>query len=262
MRYSNPYRAKLAELGLPYRRILGDASAKTVKGEALGYYTSIIYLVPDDRLCAHAALAGCMAGCLRTAGRGAFDNVQSARAEKTRFFYENPQAFMLSFAADVWAHVRRARKLRMTPLVRPNGTSDIPYENIIIEAYGLNIFQLFPDVQFYDYTKHPSRNLEGKTASNYDLTYSFSGITPKAISLKGLSNPWNRRAAVVFSRREDIPQSFRGWPVVDGDDTDVRHIEPSGVVVALYAKGRAKQDTGGFVQWPGRDYPVIQIHAA
>jgi hypothetical protein len=113
---------------------------------------------------------------------------------------------------------------------------------------------LFPDVEFYDYTKHPSRNLEGKTAGNYDLTYSFSSVTPQPISIKGLTNPHNSRTAVVFMKREDIPSSFRGWPVVDGDDTDVRHIEPKNVVVALYAKGNAKSDNSGFVQVKGVHY--------
>jgi hypothetical protein len=69
-----------------------------------------------------------------------------------------------------------------------------------------------------------------------------------------LTNRHNQRTAVVFQKQADIPESFRGWPVVDGDDTDVRHIEPAGVVVALYAKGKAKRDTGGFVQIKGRDY--------
>ena len=246
----NPYRQILRARGLTYRPILGQASAKTVKGESIGYLTAICYLVPDDELCPLAKLAGCMAGCLRSAGRGAFDNVQAARAAKTRFFREHREAFMLSMCADVWSLVRKAAKLGMTPLVRPNGTSDIPFENIPV-VDGKTIFQLFPDVQFYDYTKHPSRNLDGKTAGNYDLTYSFSSVTPKPISIKGLTNKHNRRTAVVFDRAENIPSEFRGWPVVDGDDTDVRHIEPVNVVVALYAKGKAKQDMSGFVQRKG-----------
>lgn len=250
---TNPYRAILRDRGLAYRPILGEASAKTVKGQKIGYLTGICYLVPDEKLCPMARMAGCMAGCLRTAGRGAFDSVQAARAAKTAFFREHREAFMLSLAADVWSLARRAEKLGMQPLVRPNGTSDIPFENIPV-VDGKTIFQLFPDVQFYDYTKHPSRKLEGKTAGNYDLTYSFSSLTPKGVSIKGLTNPANRRTAVVFDRRENIPASFRGWPVVDGDDTDVRHIEPARVVVALYAKGRARSDTSGFVQIKGRDY--------
>jgi hypothetical protein len=194
-----------------------------------------------------------MGACLKDAGRGRFDSVKQARAEKTKFFYENQRAFMLCMAADVWSLARKAKKLGMNPLVRPNGTSDIPYENIIVHE-GKTIFQLFPDVEFYDYTKHPSRNLDGKTAGNYDLTYSFSSVTPQPISMKGLTNPHNSRTAVVFMRREDIPSSFRGWPVVDGDDTDVRHIEPKNVVVALYAKGNAKSDDSGFVQVKGVHY--------
>lgn len=248
----NPYKLQLKAEKLPYRRILGESSAKTIKGEKIGFLTAICYLVPDVKLCPFAQSAGCFEPCLKSAGRGAFNSVQKARAEKTAFFYENQRAFMLSMAADVWSHMRRAKRLKLIPLVRPNGTSDIPFENITID--GLTIFQIFADCQFYDYTKHPSRNLTDKTAGNYDLTFSFSAITPKPISIKGLTNPHNKRAAVVFQRQSDIPRTFRGWSVVDGDDTDVRHIDPEQVVVALYAKGKGKKDIGGFVQIKGRDY--------
>jgi hypothetical protein len=248
----NPYKTQLKNENLPYRTILGESSAKTIKGEKIGYLTGIVYLVPDAKLCPFAIKAGCFDPCLKSAGRGAFDSVQKARAEKTAFFKENQRAFMLSLCADVWSLARKATRLALIPLVRPNGTSDIPFENILID--GKTIFQMFPLVQWYDYTKHPSRNLTGKTAGNYDLTYSFSAITPKPISIKGLTNPANKRTAVVFYKREEIPVTFRGWQVVDGDDTDVRHIEPSGVVVALYAKGKAKREQNGFVQILGRDY--------
>ena len=249
----NPYKARLLNLGLTYRPILGTASAKTVKGQKIGMLTGIIYLVPDATICSMAKLAGCMIPCLSTAGRGAFHTIQRQRQAKTDFFKTDQRAFMLSFAADVWSLARAAKRRGMTPLVRPNGTSDILWENIEV-CDGLNIFQCFPDVQFYDYTKHPSRKLTGKTAGNYDLTYSFSGITPLSITHKGLLNPDNSRVAVVFHKRAEIPASFRGWPVVDGDNTDVRHIEPKTVVVALYSKGKAKRDFSGFVQHAGVNY--------
>ena len=249
----NPYKVILKNKGLTYKRILGESSTKTIKGEKLGFLTGIVYLVPDDNLCPLAKSAGCMHGCLKSAGRGAFDSVQLARQSKTDYFYNNQEAYLLSLAADTWSLARKARRIGLKPVVRPNGTSDIPYENLIIHD-GKNLFQLFPDVQFYDYTKHPSRNLTGKTADNYDLTYSFSAITPKPISIKGLINPHNSRTAVVFQKQNDIPDTFRGWPVVDGDDTDVRFIEPERVVVALYAKGKARHDTTGFVQIKGIHY--------
>lgn len=249
----NPYKSILKSLGLPYKTILGESSAKTVKGQSIGYLTGIVYLVPDDNLCPLAKLAGCFEGCLKSSGRGAFNSVQLARQSKTDFFYQNQKAFLLSLCADIWTLQNRAKNLSLIPLVRPNGTSDIPFENLPV-IDDKNIFQLFPDVQFYDYTKHPSRNLEGKTFGNYDLTYSFSAITPKPISIKGLTNKHNSRVAVVFQKQSDIPDSFRSWPVVDGDNTDVRHIEPKGVVVALYAKGKAKRENNGFVQIKGVHY--------
>ena len=134
MQKKNPYKLQLLSENLPYRPILGESSAKTIKGEKIGYLTAICYLVPDEKLCPFAIMAGCFEGCLKSAGRGAFNSVQRARAAKTAFFYENQRAFMLSLAADTWSHMRRAEKLGLVPLVRPNGTSDIPFENILIDG--------------------------------------------------------------------------------------------------------------------------------
>lgn len=255
---NNPFKKILREEGLPYKKLLGTASTKTVKGEKLGYMTAILYLTPNEGICPLARLAGCMEGCLYSSGRGAFNSVQKARQAKTNFWYENRRAFLLSLCADIWSlkWSEKAREYKL--LIRLNGTSDIPWENYPIalpNETNQTIFQIFSDVQFYDYTKHPSRKLEGKIGcDNYDLTYSFSAITPKPISIKGLKNPFNSRAAVVFQRKEDIPQTFRSWSVIDGDDTDIRHIEPKNVVVALYAKGKAKKDTTGFVQIKGVNF--------
>lgn len=239
----NPYKTE------QYRPILGESSAKTVKGEKIGYLTGILYLQPGERVCPFALKAGCLHPCLNTAGRGIYSSVQAARKAKTDHFFAHQREFMLALAADIWTLQRRAIKLGMIPLVRLNGTSDILWESIKLD--GMTIFEMFPDVQFYDYTKHPKRNVS--RFKNYDLTYSFSGLTPESITLKGVAQP-GARVAVVFHRREDIPQTFRGWPVIDGDNTDVRHIEPGGVVVALYAKGKAKTDVSGFIQHAGLHY--------
>lgn len=248
----NPYKTLIKSLNLKYRPILGTASAKTIKGEKIGYLTAILYLAPNEIICSMAKLAGCMNPCLRTAGRGAFNTIQIQRQAKTDFFQNHQDEFMLCLLADIWTMIRKAKKQGLTLLVRLNGTSDILWENILIN--GQTIFQIFADVQFYDYTKHPSRKLDGKTSGNYDLTYSFSGITPIKITHKGLLNPDNSRVAVVFHKQSEIPLSFNGWAVIDGDNTDVRHIEPKAVVVALYAKGRGKRDLSGFVQHKGVNY--------
>jgi hypothetical protein len=44
-----------------------------------------------------------------------------------------------------------------------------------------------------------------------------------------------------------MPKTFKGFKVIDGDKDDLRFLDPKGVVVGLYAKGKAKQDASGFV---------------
>ena len=248
-------------------KLLSTGNPKVLKGMAQGYNTYILHLAPASlsgyNTCPKAT-EGCKAACLNTAGRGGMfkrgettNTIQQARIRKTKYFYENRSAFMVDLVADIELAIKQSARLDLVPVFRLNGTSDLSWEKYSVVRRGVeysNIFMAFPEVQFYDYTKHPSRKLDGKTAGNYDLTYSFSALTPKTISIKGLSNTANQRTAVVFLNRSDIPSEFRGWPVVDGDDTDVRHIEPAGVVVALYAKGKARSDATGFVQIKGRDY--------
>ena len=104
----NPYKSILRGLGLPYKTILGESSAKTIKGEKIGFLTGIVYLVPDEVICPLAKLAGCFDGCLKSAGRGAFNSVQKARKAKTDFYYQNQKAFLLSLCADIWSLQNKA----------------------------------------------------------------------------------------------------------------------------------------------------------
>jgi hypothetical protein len=115
---------------------------------------------------------------------------------------------------------------------------------------------LFPDVQFYDYTKIPSRH---NLPANYDLTFSYSGVLGFQKYVNQAINA-GMRIAAVFRKRADIPAKFMGLDCVDGDNTDIRHIDPKGVIVALYAKGQAKKDDTGFVIDPAKK--VFQIALA
>ena len=40
------------------------------------------------------------------------------------------------------------------------------------------------------------------------------------------------------------------WVVLEFDESDLRFLDPKGVIVGLYAKGRAKKDESGFVKYP------------
>lgn len=223
-----------------------SADSKTIKGEKIGYLTGILYLAPANvtkyNTCAMAKLAQCDKACLYSAGRGAFNNVQQSRIDKTLYFFEDRDDFMMQLFKNIKALIKKAESKGLKPLVRLNGTSDIRWENVPFESYD-NIFEAFPNVQFYDYTKDANRK---DLPANYDLTFSYSGVKTFApyvfkAESKGM------RMAVVFRKESSIPTMFKGIKVVFGDNSDVRHLDDQGVIVGLYAKGKAKTDTTGFV---------------
>ena len=228
-----------------------DTNAKTVKGQKYGYMTGVLYLSPYTKsgrnVCPLAHKAECHVPCLDTAGRGAFANVQDARIAKTNLFFDDRDAFMDRFVRDVLRLERMALARGLIPVCRPNGTSDIKWENISFDFGGhhyANIFEMFPFMQFYDYTKTPGRSVSH--IHNYDLTFSYSGTDAFRPYVRNAMEQ-GMRIAVVFRSRGDIPERFLGMECVDGDDSDLRFLDPQGVVVALYAKGRARLDASGFV---------------
>jgi hypothetical protein len=234
-------------------KLLGiDTNAKTIKGEKYGIKTAILYLMPamgsGVQLCANAKIAGCEKPCLFTAGRGAMSNVMLSRLRKTLYFNQYREQFMAQLSREITLEKAKAKRRGYKLIVRPNGTSDIRYENIPVDGFD-NIMVAHSDVQFYDYTKLANRK---NVPANYDLTFSYSGVEAyQPFVAKAVAN--GERIAVVFRNRAIVNamlannETFLGLPVVDGDDTDIRHLDPRGAIVALYAKGKARRDQSGFV---------------
>lgn len=214
-----------------------NADAKTVKGQEKGYLTGILYLLPYNlsghQVCPMAAQAKCHVPCLNTAGRGVFNSVQQSRLKKTKWFFEDRKSFLGQLEKDIESLVRKAKRESFIPVVRLNGTSDIRWE-----SHG--IIQNFTDVQFYDYTKISNRK---NLPENYHLTWSYSNVNSSYSSVD--NRPSSLNWAVVF--RDSLPSEFLGRPVIDGDKTDLRFLDPNNVVVGLKAKGKAKKDKSGFV---------------
>jgi len=221
------------------------SDAKTVKGETFNWSTAILYLAPASvarlgNVCIYAS-EGCKLACLYTAGRGGFTNVQEARIRKTRLFFEDFPTFKRLVCEDIEKFSAACAKSGKNPCVRLNGTSDIPWER-------LGIIQAFPSLRFYDYTKSPIRALQyanGALPSNYHLTFSRSEAN-EAQALQVLQAGGN--VACVFSGK--LPEKYLGFRVVDGDESDLRFLDPYGaraIVVGLKAKGKAKKDVSGFV---------------
>ena len=224
-------------------QLLTYSSSKIEKSNnaGLGYLTAIMYLAPSKlsghNVCPFAS-PGCIATCLNPAGRGRFDNVQQARINRTNFLFSNRQAFLAQLGREINAHVRKAARLGLKPAVRLNGTSDIAWEKVVP-------MHTFPTVTFYDYTKSLKR-VSSPMPSNYHLTFSRSekaqGYSVAADVGKAPESGVN--VAVVF---HDVPDHYHGVIVIDGDNHDMRFLDPTGVIVGLKAKGRAKRDTSGFV---------------
>ncbi len=101
--------------------------------------------------------------------------------------------------------------------------------------------------QFYDYTKILGRKVS--EISNYHLTFSAADGNDIDVT-KAVAQGYN--VAVVFGIKKTLPmpEDYVGMPVFNGDDSDLRFLDPKGVVVGLYAKGKAKKDTSGFVKYP------------
>ena len=219
-----------------------DTNAKTVKGQKRGFMTGILYLAPGKlsglvNVCPHAS-AACDALCLYYAGRGAFNSVQKARTAKTVFYVKDRESFLATLKENVASVIRKAKAKKMHPVIRLNGTSDIGWERY-------TVIQAFQTTRFYDYTKSFQRMmafLDGKLPSNYSLTFSRSE-TNESECLSILKRGGN--VAVVF--RNELPTHWQGYRVIDGDENDLRFLDPKGVVVGLKAKGKAKADATGFV---------------
>jgi hypothetical protein len=230
-----------------------SADAKTVKGEKLGYLTGVMYFAPADlsgyEVCPMRS-KGCSAACLGwNAGRANIikrgdttNTIRDSRAAKTRWYFEDRAAFMGALVKEIKALIRKAKRQELTPVVRLNGSSDIPWERVPVNGAD-NIMALFPAITFYDYTKRHNRR---ELPHNYSLTYSLDEDNDSRAE-QAFRNGMNV-AAVFF----DVPKTFQLGstiaPVIDGDASDLRFKDATGVVVGLKAKGDAKNDNSGFVR--------------
>jgi len=218
-------------------KLLSTANPKIQKGTRLGYLSFILHLAPADlsgRETCPKRTAGCTSACLNTAGRGGMfkrgettNTIQRARIRKTVQYFEARDQFLADLEADIRKGIKMAERLGLKPAFRLNGTSDLS-----VEKWG--IIEKFPTVQFYDYTKVLGRKVSH--LPNYHLTFSKAdgndADVQKALA-QGLS---------VVAVYDKIPAG-----VPSADETDLRFLDPRGVMLGLKAKGRAKKDYTGFV---------------
>jgi hypothetical protein len=231
-------------------KLLSTANPKIQKGTKLGYLSFILHLAPatlSGKETCPKRTAGCTAACLNTAGRGGMfkkgentNMIQQARIRKTKEFFENRDQFMKDLYHDVRKGIRQAERLGLTPVFRLNGTSDLAWEKYTVGTTDMNLFELFPTVQFYDYTKVLGRKVAH--IPNYHLTFSAADGNDADVA-RAVSAGMN--VAMVFDR---LPAEYMGRVVNDADLHDLRFLDPLNTIAGLKAKGRAKKDTSGFVR--------------
>jgi hypothetical protein len=227
--------------------LLSTNNAKTIKGEGKGYITYILYMSSYTanskgiNLCSHAS-KGCAESCLVGSGFGGmYTGVMKGRIAKSDYFLSDRVEFLNQLKKEIARAVEKHKKDGAIVTIRLNGTTDIRYEKFKIFD-GLNIFEIFPDVQFYDYTKNYIR-FDSVLPDNYHLTFSRSETNhSKAMELlsKGIN------VAMVFDK---LPETFEGFKVINADLDDLRFLDPKGVICGLKYKkmtGKGVDNTKAF----------------
>ena len=232
-----------------------DANPKTVKGRKYGIATGIMYMAPAlsaglKNLCSYA-LAGCLAACLNTSGKGGIPMVQNARIRKAREFQTNRPEFMIKLDHEIGRLALMAERDELLAAVRLNGTTDVLWEREDFTdadgVYWSSLMAKHSTVQFYDYTKVPIRYRQNLPA-NYDLTFSLSESND-ADAMEALKLGHN--VAVVF--RNEIPAVFMGRRVIRGDKHDARFLDDKsdqGLIAGLLEK-QTKGDNGRHIDTTG-----------
>lgn len=204
------------------------------------YHSAMLSLAPYTesgyQVCPMARLNKCHTDCLYWTGRGSLHSVLQARIERTQLFFEQRERFFSLLEEDLHTLQAQARRLDKIPCVRLNGTSDIIWEKIFHPVKKRTIIDLFLDLQFYDYTKIYARL--GKTPPNYHLTFSHSEYYGKSthLALQALGHRHNIAKIYPIKRNHPLPSTDWGYPVLDGDEHDLRFLDPQPVIIGLRHK--------------------------
>lgn len=217
-------------------------------------------LAGTKTVCPYAEKARCAPTCLATYGRYAMQNSSDSRKEKTRLFYEDRAAFFAILFDDLHKVAAKARRQKKSLYVRLNLLSDIRYEifdkngGYVSRTKEQSIIEYFYDVEFFDYTKIPNRN----TPKNYSLYWSYSRVDGYRQFFDEAMEHYGR-VAVVFQHDRDLPLTFNGYRVVDGDGTDFHFLQEKPVIIGLKAKGKLRKGDHDMVVYRDLDNLHVEV---
>ena len=231
----------------PVKNLLskGSTNTKTAKNSIETY---ILYLSPHTQnskkinICPRAS-KGCAAACLFSAGRGKFSNVIASRTNKTEYYLSDKKVFINQLSKELIKIANKSIKQNKKIAIRLNGTSDQDFIALIKKYNNLDLLNSdqFKNLVFYDYTAILGK-IKKYINTSYSLTLSRKEDNETEI-LEALKVGGN--VAAVF--KGDLPTTYKGYNVVNGDSSDLEMIYNKNVILGLKAKGDAKRDTTGFV---------------
>ena len=251
------YGKALNEIGVSYLGNVAQSMKMRLSFEN-GTMTYCLYLAPWNMSGHNTCPKGqhCHEFCLNGSGQNKCDTlargvegskINHSRIKKTNLFYNDRARFMEILIHEIESKRARAKRLGYDFSVRLNGTSDLSPLAFKDPISGKNILELFPDVQFYDYTKVYNRVKLMEQYPNYDLTFSYDGYNWDECE-KFLQNG-GKVAVVFYSENGTLPTEFKGYNVVDANGYDMRYLDPKGSIMGLhYHKTANDYKSGHFVK--------------
>ena len=204
----------------------GSTNSKTAKNNIETY---ILYLAPHTQnskkinICPKAS-KGCAAACLFSAGRGRFSNVIASRTNKTEYYLSDKKVFINQLSNELIKIAAKSIKQDKKIAIRLNGTSDLDFIALIKKYNNLDLLNSDQFKTSYKLTLSRKENNESEIL--------------EALKLGG-------NVAAVF--KNDLPTKYKGFTVVNGDQSDLMMLYNKNVILGLKAKGEAKKDKSGFV---------------
>ena len=211
---------------------------KMEKSAKFGYLSACLNLEPAFRYKGNQTCpwrGKCAATCLKSSGHNRFATANASRLRKTKLYYDDKALFYAMLRGDLSALIAKAKREKVIPTCRLNTLSDIPFEDDVV-ADGQNIFQLYPEVLFNDYTKSTERMFK-KHTRNYHLTYSINEKTPHGVVERIYRDtPYNCAQVFANSLPTEFSMDDQLYGVYSGDEHDVRSLDPRGMIIGLVYK--------------------------
>jgi hypothetical protein len=183
-----------------------------------------------------------------------FQSIMRARIDKTKRLFADRSQFLADLYIDVCRAYDSARRQGVKLALRLNVFSDIEWRSLSHQTIGWTIFDRLEEIAspgeivVYDYTKvtrRANREIYHHSRTPWNLVYSRSERNEEQcldhLAIGG-------KVSVVFNaKKHELPATWKGYPVVDGDIHDLHFLHPAGSVIGLAAKGSARGKTNGFI---------------